>query len=101
MNSVLNVCGLMAFNLFFTFFGNGVQGRFEKGIPCLDKCPFDFCFLLYEQLNRERYASIWRNSFLWKIAVNIQNSDSKNSGCIIDVNRISVFRGYKIMNLLL
>ena len=68
------------FNLFFNFFGNGVQGRFEKGIPCFDKSPFDFSFLLYKQLNRVRYTSIWFNSFFGKIVVNIQNSVSKNSG---------------------
>ena len=48
LNSGLNICSPMVFNLFFNFFRNGVQGSFEKGISCFDKSPFNFSFLFYE-----------------------------------------------------
>ena len=53
--------------LFFDIFGNGGQGNFEKGISCFDKSPFGFSFLFYEQLNKERYTSVWFNSFSGRV----------------------------------
>ena len=92
----------MVFNLFLNFFRNDVKGSFEKRISCFDKSPFNFSFLFYEKLNSKRYTSIRFNSFLRKSVVDIQNNVSKNSSSIVDnINRISVFRRFKINNLIL
>ena len=92
----------MSLNKFFNFFGNGVQSRLDKRIPCFNKIPFNFSFLFDEQLDRKWNASIWFDYFFQEVAVNVQNSVRKNRGCIIyNVNRVSNFGSNKIKNLFL
>ena len=46
----------MALYLFFNFFGDSIQSRFEKEIYGFNECPFDFSFLFDKKLNGKRNA---------------------------------------------
>ena len=102
LNSLLDVFGPMAFYLFFNFFGNSVQSRLKKGIPCFNESSFDFSFLFYKKLNKEWYAGFWFDSFFRKIVMNTHVRISKNDGRIVnDIDRVRVIRRDKIENLIL
>ena len=62
------------------FLGNSVQSRLKKGIPSFDKSSFNFSFLFYKQLNMERCAAFWLNTFFRKIVVNVHNRVRENGG---------------------
>ena len=46
LNSILNICAAMDFNLLFNLFGSGGQDSFKKWISCFSESPFNFPFFM-------------------------------------------------------